>query len=109
MENNTQLSIAEIVCDAVLNNHAVKKAGKVEKVEPSMLLDDLKIDSLEKLALAMDFEDHFSIDISDEEIEGFITVGDFITFLDEAVSESADDSTEPTAAELGEMPAVELE
>jgi len=109
MENNTQLSITKIVCDAVLNNHAVKKTGKTKQVEPSMLLDDLKIDSLEKLALAMDFEDHFSIDISDEELEDFITVGDFITFLEGAVAESADDSAESTAAELGKMPAVELE
>ena len=109
MDNNDQPTnietITETVFAAVLDNHAVKKAGKVHKIDASMLLDDLKVDSLEKLSLAMDFEDQFSIEITDEEIEGFLTVGDFIAYLEKAVAKSEDDSTEPTAAELAEQPA----
>ncbi|MGB0449923.1 MAG: phosphopantetheine-binding protein [Porticoccaceae bacterium] len=104
MDNNDQPTITEIVFAAVLDNHAVKKAGKVTEVDASMLLDDLKVDSLEKLSLAMDFEDQFSIEITDEEIEGFLTVGDFITYLERAVAESAKDSAEPTDRELSEQP-----
>ena len=107
VENTTE-SITEIVCAAVLDNHAVKKAGKVNKIDASMLLDDLKVDSLEKLSLAMDFEDQFEIEITDEEIEAFLTVGDFISYLEKAVAESKNDSAEPTAAELAEQPAEDL-
>lgn len=103
MDNNHQPTITEIVFAAVLENHAVKKAGKVTQVDASMLLDDLKIDSLEKLSLAMDFEDQFSIEITDEEIEKFETVGDFITHLESAVADSAND-LEPTESELSEQP-----
>jgi acyl carrier protein len=109
MDNNDQPTnietITETVFAAVLDNHAVKKAGKVQQVDESMLLDDLKVDSLEKLSLAMDFEDQFSIEITDEEIEGFLTVGDFITYLEKAVAKSKNDAAEPTAAEIAEQPA----
>lgn len=103
MDNNDQSTITEIVFAAVLENHAVKKAGKVKQVDAAMLLDELKIDSLEKLSLAMDFEEQFSIEISDEDIEGFLTVGDFITYLEQAVARLADDIDEPTARELNEQ------
>ena len=106
MDNNDQptvtSTITETVYEAVLDNHAVRKAGKVTELNPSMLLDDLKIDSLEKLALAMDFEDQFSIDISDEDIESFITVGDYIAYLEKAVAESENASVAPTHEQLGE-------
>jgi acyl carrier protein len=104
MDNNDQPTITEIVFAAVLDNHAVKKAGAVTQVDASMLLDDLKIDSLEKLSLAMDFEDQFSIEISDDDIETFVTVGDFIAYLENAVARLADDSRGPTDQELGEQP-----
>jgi acyl carrier protein len=102
MENIHQPTITEIVCEAVLDNHAVKKAGKVHKIDTSMSLDELKVDSLEKLSLAMDFEDQFSIEIADEEIEKFLTVGDFITYLELAVKESKSD-----AAKLAAEPVTE--
>jgi len=108
MDNNDQQSIADIVFEAVLDNHAVKKAGKVQQVDASMSLDELKVDSLEKLALAMDLEDQFSIDISDEAIEDFSTVGDFITHLEKAVAESTNDSLEPTDEVLDGQPAEDL-
>ena len=56
MDNNDQPTnietttetISEAVFAAVLDNHAVKKSGKVDTIDASMLLDDLKVDSLEK-------------------------------------------------------------
>ncbi|MCS5594945.1 MAG: phosphopantetheine-binding protein [Porticoccaceae bacterium] len=84
-----------------MNNQAVKVA-EVAEVDASMLLDDLKVDSLEKLALAMDFEEQFSIEIGDKEIEEFLTVGDFITYLEQAVAESKNGIEEPAAQELVE-------
>ena len=108
MDNNDQSAITEIVFEAVLDNHAVKKAGKVTDIDPTMLLDDLKVDSLEKLALAMDFEDQFSIEITDEDIEGFVTVGDFITYLEKAVAESKNAPEEPVVEQLNEQSVEDL-
>jgi acyl carrier protein len=100
MDNNNQPTVTDIVFEAILDNHAVRKAGKVQKIDASMLLDDLKVDSLEKLALAMDFEEQFSIDISDEEIEAFLTVGDFVSYLEKAVTEVKNDSQQPAAQDV---------
>ena len=100
MDNNNQPTVTDIVFEAILDNHAVRKAGKVQKIDASMLLDDLKVDSLEKLALAMDFEEQFSIDISDEDIEAFLTVGDFVSYLEKAVTEVKNDSQQPTAQDI---------
>jgi len=108
MDNNDQSNITEIVFEAILDNHAVKKAGKVTQLDPSMLLDDLKVDSLEKLDLCMFFEDCFSIEITDEEIEGFSTIEDLITYLEKAVAESKSTSEEPTAEQLNEQSAEAL-
>lgn len=107
MDNTNQPTITEIVCEAVLNNHAVKKAGKVQEIDPSMVLDDLKVDSLEKLSLAMDFEEQFSIEITDEEIESFLTVNDFITYLEKAVQESKESAAQPDPAETTDNPTEE--
>ena len=46
------------------------------------------MDSLEKLSMAMDLEETFEIDMSDEDIEGFETVSDVITYLQRAVKSS---------------------
>jgi acyl carrier protein len=108
MDNNKQSTITEIVFEAILDNHAVKKAGKIQTVNAEMLLDDIKVDSLEKLSLAMEFEDQFSVEISDEDIEAFLTVGDFITYLEKAVVELNNDSAEPSPEELIEQPAENL-
>jgi acyl carrier protein len=108
MDNKAQSTITEIVFEAVLDNHAVKKAGKVTQLDVSMLLDDLKVDSLEKLSLAMDFEDQFSIEITDEDIEGFLTVGDFIIYLEKAVAESENSPEESTVEQLSEQSAEDL-
>ncbi len=82
MENTDQLTIKEIVCQAIINNPAVK----VDQVDTSMSLADLKVDSLEKISLAMDFEETFAIDITDEEVEEFLTIGDIIAYIEQAIA-----------------------
>ena len=86
MDNTEQLTITEIVYQAIINNPAVK----VDQVDTSMSLEDLKVDSLEKISLAMDFEETFSIDIRDEEVEEFVTIGDIIAYLEQATAKPQD-------------------
>ena len=98
MDNPDQSTITEIVYKAIINNHAVK----VDQVDASMSLDDLKVDSLEKLSLAMDFEEQFSIDISDEDVEAFLTIGDIVTYLEQSVAEAANNAAQSTPPNQGE-------
>jgi len=86
-------TVTETVYDHILNNHAVV----VDRVNDSMSLDKLNIDSLEKISLAMDLEEHFDVDISDQQIEAFITVGDIIGHLQLALA------AQPSAQELEEI------
>lgn len=46
--------------------------------DESTLVDDLGADSLEVIELAMDLENEFDIDVSDEEIAGWLTVQDVV-------------------------------
>ena len=77
MKNIVKPTVTEIVYDHILNNQAVV----VDTVDASMSLDKLNIDSLEKISLAMDLEEHINIDVSDQQIEGFVTVGDIIDHI----------------------------
>jgi acyl carrier protein len=47
----------------------VEKMSGTEANRNSHLLDDLELDSLDRVALAMELEDHFGIEISDAEVD----------------------------------------
>jgi acyl carrier protein len=67
-------TVTEIVYQHILNNQVVV-------VDASMSLDKLNIDSLGKISLSMDLEEYFNIDVSDQQIEAFITIGDIIDHI----------------------------
>lgn len=48
----------------------------------SKFREDLGADSLEVVELIMQLEDEFEIEISDEEAEKIVTVGDAVKFID---------------------------
>ena len=78
---NTPDVISTTVYDLILAGPMTK----IKDVEPQQVLSEIKMDSLEKLSMAMDLEETFKIDMSDEDIEGFETVSDVITYLQRAV------------------------
>ena len=49
----------------------------------SLVVDDLGADALDLVDLAMTFEDEFSVEIPDTEIENIKTVGDIVKYLEE--------------------------
>ena len=93
MEKIMKQTVTEIVYDYILNNQAVV----VDTVDASMSLDKLNIDSLEKISLAMDLEEHFDIDVSDQQIENFVTIGDIIDHIELMLS------AQPSMEELAEI------
>ena len=91
--NIVKPTVTEIVYDHILNNQAVV----VDTVDASMSLDKLNIDSLEKISLAMDLEEHFEIDVSDQQIEAFVTVADIIDLIQLKLA------AQPSVEELAEI------
>ena len=54
-----------------------------DKVEAeSSLFDDLDMDSLDAIDLAMTIEDQYSIEVPDEVIKSFKTVDDVVSYID---------------------------
>lgn len=45
------------------------------------LFDDLNLDSLDRMSLAIELEHEFGLDISDEAVSGWATVGDVVRSL----------------------------
>ena len=55
---------------------------KPEDITPEQkIIDDLKADSLDVVELVMNLEDHFKLQIPDEEAEKLITVKDVIQYV----------------------------
>lgn len=50
--------------------------------ESTVILEDLDVDSLDLVEFAMSLEAEYSIDISDEDLEGFVTVGDVVKYIE---------------------------
>ena len=46
--------------------------------------DDIGLDSLDKVELCMELEEEFDINIPDEDMDKFVTVGDIIEFVEKA-------------------------
>ena len=78
---NTPDVISTTVFDLIL----ASPMTKIKDVEPEHVLSEIKMDSLEKLSMAMDLEETFNIEMSDEDIEDFETVSDVITYLQRAI------------------------
>ncbi len=51
--------------------------------ENTILLEDLDADSLDLIDLAMSLEDAFEVEVPDEELENFKTVGDIVKYIEE--------------------------
>lgn len=53
--------------------------------------DDLGADSLDAVDLVMNLEEAFDIEIAEEALDGFKTVGDVVRFIDENLPEDEED------------------
>lgn len=57
---------------------------EIEKISmDSKLVDDLKADSLDMIDLITDFEEKYELEISNEDLQTLVTVGDIVKYLEE--------------------------
>lgn len=66
-----------------------KATGKELSWQPeARLVEDLELDSMDMVELAMSVEEVFGLVVSDEAAERFSTVGDVVSFIEEARAKS---------------------
>ena len=75
--NDVESRVIKCVMDELDEQKAEVNAG-------SNLVNDLGMDSLDRIELAMKIEAEFDLEINDESFDSFQTVGDIITFIDSA-------------------------
>jgi acyl carrier protein len=67
---------------AVIIQRSVKQTDPAIEVRAEMsLIDDLDLDSMGKIEIMLDVEDHFKISITDEEIKSVSTVNDLAALV----------------------------
>jgi len=75
MSDDISIKVRKIVAD-----HLGIDEAKV--LEESSFIDDLGADSLDTVELVMAFEEEFGSEISDNEAEKILTVGDAVKFIE---------------------------
>lgn len=69
---------------ALIAEHLCVEPERV--TDDANLTEDLSADSLDAIELAMKFEERFGIQLSDDEVDGAVTVGDLIKAVTEKLS-----------------------
>ena len=82
MNTHTDNDYEQVVSRLILESPQVK----ITSVATDMLLSDISVDSLEKLSIAMDLEEAYDIEISDDEVEQFESVADIVGYITLAVN-----------------------
>lgn len=75
MSNNIEKRTREIVVE-------ILGVGETEVIPEAKFVDDLGADSLDLVELVMTLQEEFNFEISDEDAEKIITVGDAIKYIE---------------------------
>jgi acyl carrier protein len=62
--------------------------------EPASILGDLQLDSLQRLTLAVELENHFEICFDLEDEQGLSTIGDLVDLIERQLGEGRCDADE---------------
>ena len=80
MEKTVERRVIEIIVEQL-------GVGEDEVTPEASFIDDLGADSLDLVELIMAMEEEFSLEISDEEAEKILTVGDAIEYIQAHVTQ----------------------
>lgn len=76
------------IIDELKDLIAQKLSVDVSQVTPeAKFTDDLGADSLDLVELVMELEEHFGIEISDDDSQNFLTVTDVVKYVESKKSE----------------------
>ena len=82
------MTIEEVVRDTVIR--ITRK--EMSQFDRTATFKDLEADSLDIVQILVALEDHFNIEIVDEEMENITNIGGFIDYIDRKVAENASGS-----------------
>lgn len=71
----------EQVIKIIQNNTRDTKKKALARFSETKISEDLGFDSLDSMEMIMAFEEAFDIEISDQEVEDLITVGDIVDYI----------------------------
>lgn len=83
MKTISMTGFDKLVSQLILGNLATD-IDTVDTLASDTLLSELNIDSLEKLSLAVNLEESCDLEIPDEEIDNFESIGDVVDCLERA-------------------------
>lgn len=90
MNSELSASVEKKVFELILASPNVK----ITEVNSEMNLEAIKVDSLEALSVAMDLEDAFDVEITDEEVSDFKKVNDILACMDTKLLSKQDNPDE---------------
>jgi acyl carrier protein len=74
----------------VIKAHLVGRGIEQDKIAADAeLLGDLDLDSLDTMELTLAMEEHFGIEIPDEDLEGLSTIRDAVSLIEKKLAVSA--------------------
>ena len=82
------MTVEEVVRDTVIR--ITRK--EMSQFDRTATFKDLEADSLDIVQILVALEDHFNIEIVDEEMENITNIGGFIDYIDRKVAENASGS-----------------
>ena len=82
------MTVEEVVRDTVIR--ITRK--EMSQFDRTISFKDLEADSLDIVQILVALEDHFNIEIVDEEMENITNIGGFIDYIDRKVAENASGS-----------------
>ncbi len=78
-----------IEIEDVVRNTVIRITRKdISQFTRTTTFKDLEADSLDIVQILVALEDHFNIEIVDEELESVTNMGDFINYIDRKVTEN---------------------
>ena len=78
----------EIIEDVVRNTVTRITRKDISQFTRTTTFKDLEADSLDVVQILVALEDHFNIEVVDEELESITNMGDFIDYIDRKVAEN---------------------
>jgi len=69
---------AEAITNTIIGFIAAQKSLPPASITPASTFDELQMDSLDKINLSFEVEEHFAISIPDNALDSLRTVGDVI-------------------------------
>lgn len=77
-DSSVQERVVSIIADQLSMNAA--------EIQPSQtLIEDLKMDELDRIELILELEKQFGIEIAEEDSEKFLTVQDIVNYLSKTI------------------------